>query len=281
MSPLAEETMREFRDLARTTRELAPDVRRTANDLGELARSVRAAVPDARRTLDDVGAASRGVTRLTERVDTLLQANQDKLVRAVDNFNEATQRAADLLNDENRRNITATIRNTRRASDRFESIAENVEEAAKEGREAVKEGRQAGERLNKLLKQVEEILQNLQTASRPLAERGPTIIRNTDEALDKLNRSLGDFSSLFKVLDQSDGTFRRFLTDPSVYNRLDDVLCMVQKMMPRLDRVLKDFETFADKLARHPEALGLGGVVRPGSGLKDPPTPPGAFRVPH
>ena len=39
-----------------------------------------------------------------------------------------------------------------------------------------------------------------------------------------------------------------------------------------------DFETFADKLARHPEALGIGGVVRPGTGLKDPPTPPGAFR---
>ena len=43
--------------------------------------------------------------------------------------------------------------------------------------------------------------------------------------------------------------------------------------MPRLDRILKDFETFADKLAHHPEAIGLGGVVRPGSGLKDPPAP--------
>jgi hypothetical protein len=44
-------------------------------------------------------------------------------------------------------------------------------------------------------------------------------------------------------------------------------------MTPRIDRILKDFETFADKLARHPEAIGLGGVVWPGSGLKDPPTP--------
>jgi hypothetical protein len=25
---------------------------------------------------------------------------------------------------------------------------------------------------------------------------------------------------------------------------------------------------FADKVARHPESLGVGGVVRPGSGLK-------------
>ena len=31
----------------------------------------------------------------------------------------------------------------------------------------------------------------------------------------------------------------------------------------------------ADKLARHPEAIGLGGVVRPGDGLKNPPPIPG------
>ena len=48
-------------------------------------------------------------------------------------------------------------------------------------------------------------------------------------------------------------------------------------LIPLYREILADFETFADKLARHPEALGLGGVVRPGDGLKDPPTPPGAF----
>ena len=60
------------------------------------------------------------------------------------------------------------------------------------------------------------------------------------------------------------------------------------KLAARADRILKDFETFADKLARHPESLGLGGVVRPSAGLKDPPHypvvqpyyPPGAV-PPH
>jgi hypothetical protein len=31
-------------------------------------------------------------------------------------------------------------------------------------------------------------------------------------------------------------------------------------------------ETFADKIARHPESLGLGGVVSPSSGLKEAPS---------
>jgi phospholipid/cholesterol/gamma-HCH transport system substrate-binding protein len=43
--------------------------------------------------------------------------------------------------------------------------------------------------------------------------------------------------------------------------------------MPRLDRILKDFETFADKLARHPELLGVRGAVKPSAGLKEPPPP--------
>jgi len=36
--------------------------------------------------------------------------------------------------------------------------------------------------------------------------------------------------------------------------------------------VLRDVEIFADKIARHPEQLGLGGVLRPSSGLKESPT---------
>jgi phospholipid/cholesterol/gamma-HCH transport system substrate-binding protein len=39
--------------------------------------------------------------------------------------------------------------------------------------------------------------------------------------------------------------------------------------LPRLDRALRDVEIFADKLARHPELLGIGGAIRPSSGVKE------------
>jgi phospholipid/cholesterol/gamma-HCH transport system substrate-binding protein len=31
-------------------------------------------------------------------------------------------------------------------------------------------------------------------------------------------------------------------------------------------------EIFADKLARHPELIGIGGAIRPSSGLKESPS---------
>jgi phospholipid/cholesterol/gamma-HCH transport system substrate-binding protein len=48
---------------------------------------------------------------------------------------------------------------------------------------------------------------------------------------------------------------------------------MLLRGMPRLERILKDLETFSDKLARHPELLGVRGAVRPSEGLKEPPRP--------
>jgi hypothetical protein len=74
-------------------------------------------------------------------------------------------------------------------------------------------------------------------------------------------------SPLLKLVAPSDGTLRRFLTDPSLYNHLD-AACMLARILPHVDRMIQDFGVFADKLARQPEKLGLGGVVRPSNGLK-------------
>src|SRR5262249_39959630 len=101
---------------------------------------------------------------------------------------------------------------------------------------------------------------------------GESISRNLDESLVKVNRATTDLSALMQVLDQ-DGTIQRLLKDPSLYNRLDEAASGLVRSMPRIDRILKDFETFADKLARHPELLGVRGAVRPSEGLKNPPAP--------
>jgi phospholipid/cholesterol/gamma-HCH transport system substrate-binding protein len=72
-------------------------------------------------------------------------------------------------------------------------------------------------------------------------------------------------------MNRSDGTLRRLATDPTLYNNLNDLTCVLLRLTPRMDRILHDVEVFADKIARHPESLGLGGVVSPSSGLKDAP----------
>jgi phospholipid/cholesterol/gamma-HCH transport system substrate-binding protein len=259
--PLMEQTMREYRDLGRSLNRDFPD----------LAKSVRG-------TSEDVGATAREYRRLGENLNVLLLGNQDKIIKALDNLNLVLERVTQALSDANIKNVTeiiknlrdastqapAIVKNTREASDHLPSMATNLDELLKEARQMVPQ-------VQRTLTRAESALADLQKTSQLFGERGPTIAKNLDESLDKLNRVMTDVRELMRVIGQSDGTLNRILKDPSLYNNLDQATCAIAKMLPRLDRILKDLETFADKLARHPELIGAGGAIKGSDGLKDPP----------
>jgi ABC-type transporter Mla subunit MlaD len=294
LAPLVEETVKEYRDLGRDVRKAIPTVETTTREVGDLAKSVRDSVPelqktnaeiqkllkstndaypDIKKTADDIGATVRIWGRVGERVNVLLETNRDELdkgikelVKGVERFNDVLARVLNVLTDDNVKNVSATIKNVREGSDHVPNMARNADKLLEESRQTLR-------RLDTTLQRAEEFMSNIQQVTKPLTDRGSSVAKNLDESLDKLNRTLGDVRALIQAVGESNGTLSRLLKDPSLYNRIDDALCMVTKMLPRVDRILKDIETFADKLARHPESIGIGGVVRPGSGLKDSPPP--------
>ncbi len=217
------------------------------------------------QNIDDIGAAGRTWGKLGERLNVWAQANLESVTKAIDNLNTVLTRVANVFNDENQRNVMAILKNTRVASERFDSISRNLDAILQDARPSSKQ-------LSDTLNRANVVITDLQRLSKPLGDRGETIARNLDESLDKSNRALTDVLALFRALDQ-DGTIQRLLKDPSLYMHLDEAACQLMRSMPRVDRILKDFETFADKLARHPELLGVRGAVRPSAGLKEPPQP--------
>jgi hypothetical protein len=56
-----------------------------------------------------------------------------------------------------------------------------------------------------------------------------------------------------------------------VYQNLDDAAGSLARVMARAEKITRDLEVFADKIARRPELIGVGGAIRPSSGLKDLP----------
>jgi phospholipid/cholesterol/gamma-HCH transport system substrate-binding protein len=261
MAPLMEQTMREYRDLGRSLNRDFPD----------LSKSVRG-------TSEDIGATAREWRRLGENLNVLLVGNQDKIIKALDNLNLVLERVTQVLSDANVKNLTAIIKNLRDVSDQAVPIAKNTREAsdhlpsiARNTDELIKETRQMVPQVQRTLTRAEAALTDLQKTSQLFSDRGPAIAKNLDESMDKLNRVMTDVRELMRVIGQSDGTLNRILKDPSLYNNLDQATCAIAKMLPRLDRILKDLETFADKLARHPELIGAGGAIKPSDGLKDPP----------
>lgn len=259
-------TNKEVQDFTRDARGLLPTIERTVVEYRELAAEARKLAPTVRGTIDDIGAAARNATRLLERADILLQDNRDRVEEVIKNLNAATANAARLLSDENITNATKTLANARTASESLPRIATNVDDILMQGRTTVR-------RLNDTLLRVEAALVDIQKITQPLGARSGAIVRNIDEGSARLNEVLGDVRALMRVIDTSNGTLRKFLTDPSLYNNIDCAVVRVTKLLPQVEKILADFGVFADKLARHPEKLGLGGVVRPDSGLKGPTTP--------
>lgn len=265
MSPLAEETMREYRDLAKEVRREIPNLEETNREIQGLAKDMRATLPKAQRDLDDLGAAARNWSKLGERLDVWAQGNLENLTKAIDNLNTVLTRVSNVFNEDNQRYLMSILKNTSTASERFPNISRNLDAILEDSRPLPKH-------MNDTLTRMDEAMNDLRKTFAPYTARSESTSRNLDESAAKLNRMLTDLQGLSRVLDQ-DGTIQRLLKDPSLYNNLNDAACLVLRSMPRLDRILKDIETFADKLARHPELLGVRGAVRPSEGLKEPAQP--------
>lgn len=265
MSPKVEETLDEYRGLAKDVRRSIPDLQRTNREIQGLTTDLRAALPKVQRDLDDFGAAARNWGRLGERLDVWAQGNLENVTKAIDNLNTVLTRVGNVFNEDNQRYLMNILRNLSTASERFNSITRNLDAIMEDTRPVPKH-------LNDTLTRMDIAMNDIRKTFAPYTARSESTSRNLDESAAKLNRMLTDLSGLRNTLDQ-DGTVQRLLKDPSLYANLNETACLVLRSMPRLERILKDLETFADKLARHPELLGVRGAVRPSEGLKEPPQP--------
>ena len=59
-----------------------------------------------------------------------------------------------------------------------------------------------------------------------------------------------------------------------VYQSIDAAAASLARVLARTEKIARDLEVFADKVARRPELIGVGGAIRGSSGLKDSPLAP-------
>src|SRR5262249_54523268 len=110
MTPLMQETLRAYQNLATETSKLLPDLRRSN---------------------EEIQVTARNWGKLGERLDVLLQSNQDKLIKTLDNLNDVVVRVANVFSDENQRNLAATLKNVSAGTKNLESISNNTDELLK------------------------------------------------------------------------------------------------------------------------------------------------------
>src|SRR5262249_26976248 len=118
------------------------------------------------------------------------------------------------------------------------------------------------------------VVGDIRAVTKPLAAKSEALIISVTESAEQLSKALVEVRALLQTVSAGKGTIGRLLHDPTVYQNLDDAAGSLARVMARAEKIGRDLEVFADKIARRPELIGIGGAVRARSGLEELPGTP-------
>lgn len=114
-----------------------------------------------------------------------------------------------------------------------------------------------------------ENMENINQATAPLAGQSDLIVRKLSGSLIQLEGLLTELNQFSQILNNEEGSIQKLAADPELYKNLNHSAASLSILLQNLNPILNNFRIFSDKVARHPEILGVRGAVRGSSGLKD------------
>jgi len=296
VGPKAEKALDEFTSVAKALKDFLPELRETNKRvqafLGEPDQPGAKPEPPAtlKQLLREAQEFVRAYKPLAEDVRTLIKNNEKNLTDSLKSLRDLTDKAGQMLSEENRKSLANALKTletgaadllSKSNKDAIAAILKNVGDASGDVAKTVKlVGIVANslddtvKELNKRMVEAKAVLDNLNQATKPISENAGPVMKNLAGAADNLSRTLAEVRQTIALLNKADGTLSRVLTDPQVYNNVAEATASLTRTLHRAEKIAKDLEVFADKVARRPEAIGFGGVVRPSTGLKESPYAP-------
>lgn len=280
-APKLDSALDEVAALARSARETIPEFRQTNARVQDL---IGFADPDERDPMDgpptlrvalkEVIELLQAIRPAAEEVRDLIKENGPEFTKTIQSVRQTTESVNDVLNPENRKAFAGILKNLDEASDDLTKAIRLAAILLDRGESTLKE-------INGRLSQAEEVLNNVNRASKPIGDNAEKIVQEATEAVsavnsaaNQLNRVLTDVRVLVEKSAGQDGTVQKLLSDPGLYNNLNDSVISATRLLMRAERIAQDLQVFADKVARRPEIIGVGGAVRPSAGLKGDPLAP-------
>ena len=134
--------------------------------------------------------------------------------------------------------------------------------------------------VNGVIREVDSTVANLNTATEPLANQSPQMVARLNKSLANIETITADLAEVSRLMNENDGSLKRLATDPTMYRNLNSTSASLASLLQNLRPVVRDLQVFSDKVARHPELLGVRGIVRGSDGLKDGDVQPASFQRP-
>ncbi|MFM8735921.1 MAG: MlaD family protein [Pirellulales bacterium] len=205
--------------------------------------------------LESLAQASDSVKKLSDNLDRLLLGDDDTFGRmvqktdaALDAFNQAMTNINDVLGDQ-------------RARDSLKQTLTSLPDVITDLRTTV-------QGIGETVDTADRNLRNLEGLTKPLGERGEGMVAAIDRTIGRLDETLQQAAMFTKALNESQGTLGKLVKDPQVYNDLAQAAANVSRLTKELRPIVDDVRVFTDKIARHPEQLGVRGALDRRAGLK-------------
>ncbi len=215
-------------------------------------------------TLTAFSETSREWQKVAQNVNGLVETKEGDLNEVVERAAVALQQFTETMQTAN---VTLTEANRVLADPEMQQNLKDTVAAlpamVNETRETIAAARISVQRIG-------ENLDNLSRATDPLAEHSRSMVVKLDGSLGQLESLLTELNTFARMVNSEDGSLQRFATDPQLYENLNESAAALSLLVQSLDPVLKDIRIFSDKVARHPELMGVSGAIRPSSGIKEP-----------
>ena len=221
-------------------------------------------------TLNAFGDTSQEWREVAKNLNNLMDTKQG-------NLDQVVERAAESLHQ-----FTVTMKNANQmiaAANKLVSDPETqtammetlttLPKLVNATRSTIEETRGAVASTRQVLDGMNRNLVNLSQVTEPLGKRGDQIVQKLDSSLAKFDQFMAELNQFAKTVNHREGSLQKFVTDPTLHDQLVRSSESANILMRNLEPVLRDLREFSDKVARNPEVLGLGGAVRPSTGLKD------------
>lgn len=220
-----------------------------------------AALKSARVALDNLAATLNEDNR--KQINSMVKSLESigtQSVATLRNIDGGVTEARTVVKDLNKtvNNLNEGVTDTRKL---IGSTGKKVEEAVTDAGTAVKRLASSADKFDATLTQVSGF-------TKELGERGPAIMKNVEATTARAEQAMADFSIFSRTLTTGDGTLKKLVMDPTLYNSINEAAVSLGRSTARVDRILYDLSIFSDKVARHPELLGVSGAVAPSSGIK-------------
>jgi len=277
LGPKMETTLDEFTGLARDVRAFIPELKKTNDrfqnllgvDAPNLPVDLIAVQPPPDQTnikglIRDIQELMRTLRPAVDDVRGMVKRLEPEVSSTVKSARQTFDGLNDVLTPENRKQFTELLKNINGVAVYVVKISTALTSLLDTAEKAIKN-------IDTQVTAAGAVVADVRAVTKPLAVKSESIVASVTESAEQLSKTLAEVRTLLQTFGQGNGSIQKLLTDPVVYQNLDLAAGSLARVLSRAEKITRDLEVFADKIARRPELIGVGGAVRPSSGLKDAP----------